>query len=395
MIETADVVVIGGGVIGAACAEALSRHWRNVVLLERAGLASGTSSACQSGVGHGVFADDYDLALDRAAIDACREFAEDDASIGYHKTGALLVCGANEAAAVKGRVQALARLGLNCDWLDASAVRQVEPNLATPYEGALRLNDMGQVSPMRLVVELVRRASARGAKILTGTEVTGLISDSGRIAGVQTTQGRIATDRVVIAAGVWSRRIAKFLHLALPIWPLKGHVIVTEPLRGALRHYITEAEYEVGAASFAEVEMTEEGPRSATPRTAAVLQPLPSGQILIGSSREFADDRDVARQRLCEISQRAAKVLPLLRETRAIRSYAGLRPWTPDGRPLVGPTAAVEGLTIAAGHGGEGNTRSLITGRLIEDLLTGRTPPIDPAPLSPDRFDLRMSPASA
>jgi sarcosine oxidase subunit beta len=391
---TADVVVIGGGVIGAACAEALSRHWPRVTLVERLGLAAGTSSACQSGVGHGVVADDYDLRLDRAAIDAYRDLVADGLEAGYERTGALLVCRAAEAPAVAARRPHLAALGFSCEWLDPAALGEAEPRLAPGFAGALRLTDMGQVSPMRLVVALVRRAAGRGATIHTDTEVTGIELEHGRVCGVITSRGRLATRRVVIAAGVWSRALAALVRLSLPVWPLKGHVLVSEPLPGLLRHYLTEAEYEAGVSSFAGSTLAGGKPSPGLPQVASVLQPLPTGQLLIGSSREFADDREVSRERLAQIARRACRLVPALARCRAIRSYAGLRPWTPDGRPLIGPTVHVEGLLLATGHAGEGNTRALITGRLIADLLTGAPPALDLRPLSPDRFDLRPRAAS-
>lgn len=391
MTETADVVVVGGGIVGAACAEMLSRHFPRVLLVERSGLASGTSSACQSGVGHGVFADDYDLSLDRAAIDAYRAFVADGADVSYERTRALLVCGHAEEAAVKARLPHLTALGLDCEWLGDSDLIEAEPQLAAGYAGAARLNDMGQVSPMRMVLELARRAADRGSSIRTDTKVIGFELEKGRLMGVRTGKGHIATPRAVIAAGVWSRAVSALAGLSLPVWPLKGHVLVTEPLRGLLRHYLTEAEYEVAAASFAESDMTANGPVPGAARVATVLQPLPSGQILIGSSREFADDREVDRSRLAQLARRAARMVPRLAQARIIRTYAGLRPWTPDGRPLIGPTREVEGLMFATGHAGEGNTRALITARLIADLLTGAAPPVDPTPLSPDRFNLRFS----
>jgi len=396
MSETADVVVIGGGVVGAACAEALSRRVKRVVLLERRGLASGTSSACQSGVGHGVFADDYDLRLDRAAIDEFQALAADGLDADYSRRGALLVCGPDEATTVREQLPRLRALGLPVEWLGAEALRDAEPSLARDYAGAARLTDMGQVSPMRLVMELTARASGRGAAIRTDVEVSGIATEQGRVTGVQTSSGTIATGEVVLAAGVWSRDLARTAGLSVPIWPLKGHVLVSEPLPGLLNHYLTEAEYEVAAASFGKPEMTPSGPKPGwPPRTAAVLQPLPSGQILIGSSREFASDREVNRERLAQIARRAVRMVPVLAERRIIRSYAGLRPWTPDGRPLIGRTRHVRGLTIAAGHGGEGNSRSLVTGRLVADIVAGATPHFDIAPLSPDRFDLRAPAAAA
>lgn len=394
MTKTADIVVIGGGIVGAACAERLSRDFGKVVLLERSGLASGTSSACQSGVGHGIFADDYDLDFDRAAIAAYRAMVGEGVDLGFVLTRALLVCRPAEQDAVKARINHLAAHGLHCEWLDDGDLRHKEPCLAGDYAGALRLNDMGQVSPMHAVTELARRAHDRGAAIRTGVAVTGIAVEHGRVVAVHTGAGTISTGHAVIAAGAWSRAVGAFAGISLPVWPLKGHVLVTEPLPGFVRHYLTEAEYEVAAHFFTATEMTPDGPRPGDSRTAAVLQPLPSGQILIGSSREFGADREVDRGRLCEIARRAIRLVPGLAARRIIRTYAGLRPWTPDGRPLVGPTRMIEGLSLATGHAGEGNTRALITARIIGDLLTGRPPPIDPAPLSPDRFDLHMAKAA-
>lgn len=395
-MSAADVVVIGGGVIGAACAEALSRDHRRVVLVERLGLASGTSSACQSGVGHGIFAGDFDLRFDRAAIDAYRDLVADGLDASYSKgTGALLVCGAAEVDAVCAQLATVNAAGLPVHWLDQASLREAEPELSRDYAAAAHLADMGQVSPMRLVNELALRAQARGAEFLTNTEVIGIEVNGGRASAVVTRSGRIAAGEVVIAAGAWSRAIGHMAGIALPIWPLKGHVLVTEPLPGFLRHYLVEAEYEVAAASFARTEMTPDGPVLGSPRTAAVLQPLASGPVLIGSSREFAGhDREVNRERLAQIASRATRMVPRLAERRIVRTYAGLRPWTPDGHPLIGRTRQVAGLTVAAGHAGEGNGRSLITGRLVADIIAGRPAPLDIAPLSPDRFDLSMPQAA-
>lgn len=386
-MTSADVVIVGGGVIGAACAEALSREGLRIMLIERLGLASGTSSACQSGVGHGLSGDDYDLQLDQAAIAEYRALVADGALIEYERTGALLVCEPDEAAPVKARLPHLRELGFDCAWLDESALREAEPALSSAMAGAALLADMGQVSPMRTVMELAKRAGERGARILTNTELIGIEMTGGRVTAALTETERIATERLVIAAGVWSAEVGKYVGLRVPVWPLKGHVLVTEPLPRLLRHYLTSASYEVGVAATFAVELGANGPIPMPPQVACVLQPLPSGQILIGSSREFAGmDREVNRERLRQIAQHAVHVVPRFGAGRVIRTYAGLRPWTPDGRPLIGPTRQAEGVSIATGHGGEGNTRALLTGRLLADLLMGRTPPIDPGPLSPDRF---------
>jgi sarcosine oxidase subunit beta len=136
-----------------------------------------------------------------------------------------------------------------------------------------------------------------------------------------------------------------------------------------------------------EVEIDADGPRPGLPKVATVLQNHPHGQILIGSSREFAGyDREVNRERIARMAGRAYRYVPDLARVRIIRTYAGLRPWTPDGRPLIGPTKQADGLIFATGHAGEGNTMALLTGRLVADLLTARETSADISPFSPDRF---------
>lgn len=381
-----DAVIVGGGVIGTSCAEALSREGWQVALLERFGLAAGASSACQSGVGYGPFSDDYDLRLDFAAMSAYQDRVATGLAVDYERGGALLVCGPEEEGVVKGRLDHLRALGFTCHWLDQVALRELEPNISPDIVGAALLNDVGQVSPMRVVVEMARQASERGALIYVDTELVGIEQAHGKVIAALTNRGRLVTETVIFASGAWSRQIGKFVGLRIPVWPLKGHVLVTEPMKGILGHYSTEAGYETGVAATLQMEIGDDGP-SGRPQVATVLQPLPSGQILIGSSREFVGlDREVNRERLSQIAQRACRVVPKLAGLRIIRTYAGLRPWTPDGRPLIGPTQQAEGVVLATGHAGEGNTRALLTGRLIADLLTGRKSPIDPAPLSPDRF---------
>jgi sarcosine oxidase subunit beta len=387
-MNSADVVIVGGGVIGTACADALAREGLQVILLERLGLAAGASSACQSGIGYGPFGSDYDLKFDLAAIAEYRQLAASGVHVDYHCDGALLVGEPTEEPRIRARLEQLRRMGVACDWLDAAALRQAEPNLSPALTGAALLHDVGQVSPMRVVVELTQRAARHGAHIETNTELIGVEIAAGRVAAAVTTRGRIATRRLVVAAGAWSRAVGCLAGLRkVPVWPLKGHVLVIEPAPGLLRRYSTETGYEAGVAAIRQSAMGEAGPEPGPPQVAAVLQPLPSGQMLVGSSREFAGfDREVSRERLAQIAGRACRLVPSLARHRVIRTYAGLRPWSPDGHPLIGPTQQSEGVFFATGHAGEGNTRALITARLVADLMMDRTPPLDTTPLAPDRF---------
>ncbi len=388
-MQATDVVIIGGGIIGTACAVALAQARVRVILVERLGLAAGASSACQSGIGFSPLSDDYNLRLDRAAIREYETLAEQGAPIDYSRCGALVVCHWHQAPLFRARLPHLLEMGYTCEWLDADALREAEPRLSPEITGAMLLQDMGQVSPMRVVNENARRAREHGATILTNTNVTAIEIAPRGVTAVITERERIVTEQVVICAGAWSRMVGQLAGLQLPVHPLKGHILVTEPAPKFLRYYISEAGYEQSVNATLQGGMPSNEPTAMPPQVATVLQPLPSGQILIGSSREFAGfDREVNRTRLAQLAQRAVKVAPAIGKLRIIRTYAGLRPWTPDGLPLIGATQQATGIILATGHAGEGNTRALVTGRLIMELFTGKKPVIDPTPLSPDRFRL-------
>jgi glycine/D-amino acid oxidase-like deaminating enzyme len=387
--KSKDAVIIGGGIIGAACADALSSEGMHVGLVERLGLAAGASSACQSGVGFGISMNDYTLRLHLAAVKAYQEFTDDGTEVDYRHDGTVLVGESNEETELKAGLQRLQKKSVTCEWLDQAALREAEPAISPKVTGAAWFKDTGQVSPMRVVNEMAHRASQRGAEIHTNTELTGIEVTHGKVTAAVTSKGRIPTETIIIAAGAWSRHIGKLVGLRVPVWPLKGHVLVTEPVRGMLRHFLSETGYEATVVAMQAVEIGEDGPQGGSPQVAAVLQNLPSGQILVGSSREFSGfDREVNRDRLGQIAKRAGRLVPGLARLRIIRTYAGLRPWTPDGLPMVGRTQQAEGIVFATGHGGDGNTLALITARLVAELMTSQTTALDTIPLSPDRFDM-------
>jgi D-hydroxyproline dehydrogenase subunit beta len=330
------------------------------------------------------------LAYHRNAVDAYRALAEDDADIDYRRHGGLVIGDPASDAERREAVAPLRAAGFEAEWLDRADLAELEPALSPSIEGAVRLADLATVSPMKVVGELVRRANRRGASILVETEFQGVRRAKGRLSSVLTSRGAIATEWLVIAAGAWSRQAGRLVGLQVPVWPLKGHVLVTEPAWGLIGHYLSDAGYEASVEAIRATPLGADGPESGGPAVlASVIQPLPSGSYLIGSSREFAGfDRDVDRHRLEELADRARRIVPALAGLRVLRAYAGLRPWSPDGRPMVGRTAAFEGVALATGHAGDGNTGALITGRLLASDLTGTPPVVDLAPYAPDRFDL-------
>ncbi len=281
-------------------------------------------------------------------------------------------------------------------------LRRLEPVLTHAIPAAAFQPDNAQVDPRRTIRALAAHARRLGARIALAQPVTGLTVQHGRVTGVRTPTGPVAVGAVVIAAGAWSREVGHLCGLRIPVWPRKGHILVTAPRRRWLRHFLVEYGYEAtlglgfhatqaGTPPGGDIPTREgrtlDGPPVGEPEVGTVVQPLPAGPLLVGNSREYAghDDRP-SGERLAQIVARALRFLPGLDAVPAIRSFAGLRPWSPDGFPLVGACDGIAGVYLATGHGGGGITGGPLAGRLIADLLTGRAPVIDPRPLRPDRF---------
>lgn len=385
---SADVVIVGGGIIGASCAYSLSQDGLRVVVLERDGLASGASGACQGGVGFGLTTAGYDLRLRLAAIAAYEELTASGLDVEFRQDGILYVGEPEQEEVLKARVKVLQSMGIECEWLDEKSLRDEEPAISPSISGGAVIRKGSNVYPMRVVVELVRRAHQLGARIYTETELIGIEMTHGKVTAALTAGGRVATETIIVAAGAWSRHIGRFVGLEVPVWPLKGQVLVTEPVvPRMLRHFVSDTGYEDIVDSMLEVEIDDNGPVPGPPQLAATLHPFDSGHILLGSVREFAGfDRVVVRERIGSIARLTQRLVPGIAQLRVLRTYTGLRPWTPDGLPMVGPTRQADGIVFATGHAGDGNTLAIVTCNLIADLLSGRETAIEPDPLSPDRF---------
>jgi glycine/D-amino acid oxidase-like deaminating enzyme len=194
---------------------------------------------------------------------------------------------------------------------------------------------------------------------------------------------RLEADAVVLAAGVWTPALVRELGVRLPIRPRKGHLVVAA--RGHRFGSVKVMEFGYLATKFGRQRAAD--PEAERYGVALVYEPTMSGNFLLGSSREFVGfdttpDMAVARA----IVRRALRFYPTMRNASALRVYAGLRPWTPDHRPVIGPVDAVPGLVVAAGHEGDGVGLSAVTGALVRDVLHERGPLVDLDPLRWDRF---------
>lgn len=382
-----DVIVVGAGIIGAACALYLARSGVSVTVLDRDFPASGTSRACDGLI---LFSDKLspaELALAQASAALWAELAQPGVlttDCEYRRAGTLVLY-ESEAGLDAGRrrVAELAAAGVRAEIVAGAELHKLEPALALDLAGAAFYLDEAQVDARLATLAMLAEARRLGTRFMAGTQAIGLAQDTaGRVSGVRTTGATLPAAAVVCAAGVWSADLVRSLGLELPIRPRKGHILVTARRLGLLRHPLLEGSYAASVQAAA-----------AAVQVALVVEATGPGNLLLGSSREFAGyDRTVSGEVVAAIAARAARFLPALVHTAVIRSYAGLRPWTPDHLPLVGPVAAVPGLWLATGHEGAGIGLAPVTGQIVAEWIVTGQAPVYADPIRPDRLRTRLNP---
>jgi sarcosine oxidase subunit beta len=386
--KIANVVVIGGGVAGAAITYFLTRKNVEVILVEKGAIASGTSGRCEGDVLICDKEPGFDSRLGKLSQDLFPQIAQElDYDIGWTQKGSLLAIENEEEMEVaKTFCARLAAEGLPVRILDRHEVREVEPHLAEDIVGGMETDGDGSLYPMGLVYGLVSDAKKRGAQILTHNAVLDIKRDrNGSIARVITQQEEIITPQVVNAAGIWAPFIGKMVGLDIPIRPRQGQMLVSErtfPVgpRKVMEFGYMMAKFEGGSYT-----------RKVTPEmekfgVALVFEPTEAQNFLIGSSRRFVgEDTSCDVEVLRAMAQRAIRFFPVIKDINIIRSYAGLRPYTPDHLPIVSETE-VPGFYVAAGHEGDGIGLSLITGKLVTQMICGEPLEISVDPLRLSRF---------
>ncbi|MEJ2219846.1 MAG: FAD-dependent oxidoreductase [Desulfobacterales bacterium] len=384
--RSADVVVIGGGVVGTAITYFLARNNIDAILVEKGAITAGTSGRGEGDVLVCDKTPGFDSRLTRLSQDLFPQIANElDYDIGWTQKGSLLAI-ENEAEmeAAKTLCSQMAAEGLPVRILDKYEVHEDEPYLAPDIVGGLETDCDGSLNPMALAYGLVNGAKKLGAKVLTHRAVTGIGLDAnGGVERVVTAGEEIFTRRVVNAAGVWAAEIGKLVGLDIPIKPRQGQMLVAERTFPVARRKVMEFGYMM--AKFDSQGYT----RQVTPEmkkygVALVFEPTEAQNFLIGSSRRFVDmDTSCHIDVLRAMAQRAIRFFPVIKDIKVIRSYAGLRPFTPDHLPIISETE-VPGFYVAAGHEGDGIGLSLITGKLISQMICDEEPavPIDVLKLS-------------
>ncbi|MEU0287205.1 FAD-binding oxidoreductase [Streptomyces sp. NPDC006147] len=373
---TCDVVVVGAGMTGAACALYAARAGLDVTVVDRGPVAGGTTGA---GEGNLLVSDkapgpELDLALLSTRLWA--ELArESGPATEYEAKGGLVVAGtAKSLDALLAFADAQRAAGVTAEPVPSDRLHDLEPRLAPGLPGGVRYPQDAQVMPALAAAHLLR---ASGARLLTGHEVTRVLrARDGTVRGVRTPRGDLHAPAVVNAAGTWGGELADRADVFLPVMPRRGFVLVTEPLPPRIRHKVYAADYVADVAGD-----------TADLLTSPVVEGTAAGPVLIGASRERVGfDRSLSLRAVRALAAGATRLFPFLAGVQALRTYAGFRPYLPDHLPAIGPDPRVPGLFHACGHEGAGIGLAPGTGLLIAQALTGATPDLDLAPFRPDRF---------
>jgi glycine/D-amino acid oxidase-like deaminating enzyme len=360
----AEIIVVGAGIVGSACAHEFARRGLDVLVLD-----SQRGGATAVGMGHLVAMDDNpaELALSRYSIELWRQWAPQlDAGCAYRNCGTLwLAANREELLAAEHKRETLSAQGIACQMLDVGALRQAEPMLRKGLLGALKVSGDSILYAPNAARWLLQQGGAR----ITRRQDQVSEVDGNR---VRLADGRwLTAEAVVLANGIHASELCP----ELPIRPKKGHLLITDRYPGRIRHQLVELGYAASAHA------------NTGTSVAFNAQPRPTGQIFLGSSRQFDSlDPQVEGPVLARMLRRALDYLPELGKLTAIRSWTGFRAATPDSLPLLGEHPQQPGLWLAVGHEGLGVTTAPGSAQLLAAHLFKEPAAIDPNPYLPGRF---------
>jgi glycine/D-amino acid oxidase-like deaminating enzyme len=372
MTRSYDAIIVGAGIVGAACALQCSLEGMRVALIERDVIGG---SATAAGMGHIVVMDDSpaQFALTRYSQSLWNEAAEElPADVEYERCGTIWVAADEEEMAEVHRKQSLYQKGgVPVETLDGAALAEAEPNLRRGLAGGLLILSDAVLYPPCAAGYFVRRAQDREADLYLGKEV--VTAGGGRVRLNDGTE--LSSPRIVNAAGA----VASAITDGLLIRKRKGHLVITDRYPEFIRHQLVELGYLKSAHSLEEDSV------------AFNVQPRRTGQILIGSSRQYADEStDVDPGIFSAMLDRATRYMPSISFLSALRIWTGFRAATPDKLPLIGPLPEDPTLFVATGHEGLGITTSVATARLLVDHFCQRTSAIALDPYLPSRLAQEM-----
>jgi len=371
LAKTADVVVIGGGVMGASTAYHLAwKGCKDVLLLERERFfGTEATGKCAGGIRY-QFGTEINVQLSKVSLPMLHRFeAELDQPIGLNMCGYLfLLTQEDDVRVFRENLEMQRRLGVRAEWLEPSEIADLVPtiDITGVIGGTFGLDD-GLADPGSVVQGYISGASRLGATLRTGVEVTDILVDGGRVKGVVTDHGTVMTPVVVNAAGPWARLVGEMADVRIPVVPVRRQIVVTGPLRDIPRDFPFVIDFERSLYFHREGE-----------------------GILTGmSNTSQAPGFDQSVDKAWELVHLEAAVerLPLLARAGLANRWAGLYEVTPDAHPILGPIPRLEGFFCINGFSGHGFMHGPVCGLLLaEEIVEGGAHTLDISPLTIDRF---------
>lgn len=381
----AEIVIIGGGVIGTVTAYVLARAGMQVLLVERGDIGAGTSSSSAAAALLQTKTSAKKLALANQSLALLDDLHEQlDGCFEYSHTGSLLAASTEAEMHLVHEMNAtLQSLGLGVELVDGEQARRIMPVLGPGVMSGSYSPRDAQINPLELMVASAEAASQHGAILATYTDLLAVETTGDRILAVQTSAGRVLTDTVINAAGVWAPEITRMTGLDIPVTPLKGELLVTERMPACMRGTLIAAKYLMSKAN-----LERDGSGRAPVRSVGItLVQVAHGNFIIGSTRELAGyDCRNTYSGIHEMTRQLLELTPGLANVHLLRAYAGLRPITPDGYPIIGRSPHLPGFILATGFGGDGLAMSAITAQIILSILLGNGDPDLLATFSVERF---------
>jgi glycine/D-amino acid oxidase-like deaminating enzyme len=368
-----DILIVGAGIVGCACARECAQAGLRVGLIEGDVPGGGATAA---GMGHVVVMDDSpaQLALTRYSRSLWQELIPQlPATVEYESRGTLWVAADDEEMAeVNTKRATYAAAGIRSEILDAAQMAAEEPKLRAGLAGGLLVPDDGVIYPPAAAGWLMEQARILGATVLQGSAAISASKGEVRLA-----DGTVLhSARIVLATGADCNLLP-----TLPIKKRKGHLLITDRYPGFLHHQLVELGYLKSAHKLE------------SDSVAFNIQPRRTGQLLIGSSRQYGnEDHGVNPHLLRQMLERAQSYMPGLAQLSSLRIWTGFRAATPDKLPLIGPADGLSKdqtdrtLWLAAGFEGLGITNAPAAARLLTDQILGRVSAIDPTPYLPQRM---------
>lgn len=388
----ADAIIIGGGVTGTAITYYLSKTGIQPILIEESNLNAGASGACDEGIvlqskHTGIM---LDMVLKSAKL---YKTLEDELNypIGYRNVGGMIIINEEKyIPVIETFIKKQQQQGLNIHMLHPSDIHKQQPGLSKKVVASAFSKDDCNVYPFKLTLGYVEAAKRLGAKVLLHNRVNNItinkntLGDKRRELRITTNEHEILTPIVVDATGCGSRQIGKMLGLEIPVFPSRGQIVITEQIPPLIKHQIMDAKFIVAKHK---PQLVEKNNALSNLNVGLTIGQAETGNTLIGGCREQVGyNTSTSFSTIREIVKNAADFFPFMKDVSIIRSFAGLRPTTPDNLPILSQTP-IPRFYIASGLGGDGLSLSPIVGKIMADLITkGNCNIVDISQLSLDRF---------